>query len=208
MADYTLIAEGGRTTGTRPSGRLRSGGRVPAVVYGHGSAPLSISVDGRELRHALSTDAGLNQLLNLEVDGTRLLALARELQRHPVRNTVIHVDFQIVGRDEVISAEVPITLVGEAKEVEVVKGVIEQPLLSLTINATPGNIPSAIEVDITELQVGDQIRVGELGLPAGVTTDVDPDEAVVIVAPAAVEIDETADAPGDAASGAAAADDA
>jgi large subunit ribosomal protein L25 len=118
------------------------------------------------------------------------LALARELQRHPVRNTVIHVDFQIVRRDEVISAEVPITLVGEAKEVEVVKGVIEQPLLSLTINATPGTIPSAIEVDISELQVGDQIRVGDLALPAGVTTDVDPDEAVVIVAAGAVEIDE------------------
>jgi large subunit ribosomal protein L25 len=174
MADYTLIAEGGRTIGSRPSGRLRLRGRVPAVVYGHGSEPLAISVDGRELRHALSTDAGLNQLLNLEVDGTRHLALARELQR----------------RDEVISAEVPLTLVGEAKEVELVKGLVEQPLLALTIHATPGTIPSAIEIDISHLQIGDQIRVGDLALPPGVTTDVDADETVVLAVPRAIEGDD------------------
>jgi large subunit ribosomal protein L25 len=190
MADYTLIAEGGRAIGSRSSGRLRLAGRVPAVLYGHSSEPLAISVDGRELRHALSTDAGLNQLLNLEVDGTRHLALARELQRHPVRNTVVHVDFQIVGRDEVISAEVPLTLVGEAKEVEVLKGLIEQPLLSLTINATPGAIPSAVEIDISQLQIGDQIRVSDLVLPAGVTTDVDPEETVVMAVARALEAEE------------------
>jgi large subunit ribosomal protein L25 len=199
MAEYTLIAKGGRTTGSRPSGRLRTTGRVPAVVYGHGSAPLSISVDGRELRHALSTGAGLNQLLNLEVDGDSHLALARELQRHPVRNTVVHVDFQIVRRDEVISAEVPVTLVGEAKEVETARGLIEQPLLSLTVNATPGTIPSGIEVDITELRIGDQIRVGDLALPAGVTTDVDPEETVVIAASSSTqsESDDAGEAAGE-----------
>jgi large subunit ribosomal protein L25 len=193
MAEYTLIAEGGRTTGSRSAGRLRSTGRVPAVVYGHGTAPLSVSVDGRELRHALSSDAGLNQLLNLEVDGERHLTLARELQRHPVRNTVVHVDFQIVSRDEVISAEVPVILVGEAKEVEVAKGLIEQPLLSLTVNATPGAIPSSIEVDVTELTIGDMIRVGDLALPAGVTTDIDPDETVVIAAASSTEADVATD---------------
>jgi len=190
MADYTLVAEAGRTTGTRSTGRLRATGRVPAVVYGHGSAPISISVDGRELRHALSTDAGLNQLLNLEVDGTHHLALARELQRHPVRNTVIHVDFQIVRRDEVISADVPIVLVGEAKDIEVAKGLIEQPLLTLTINATPGTIPQSIELDISELQIGDQIRISDLALPAGVTTDLDPEEIVVIASASAAELAE------------------
>jgi large subunit ribosomal protein L25 len=202
MAEITLIAEGGRTTGTRSSGRLRSSGRIPAVVYGHGSAPLSVSVDARELRHALSTDAGLNQLLNLEVDGERHLTLARELQRHPVRNTVVHVDFQIVGRDEVISADVSIILVGEAKEVEVAKGLIEQPLLSISVNATPGAIPSSIEVDVTELSIGDQIRVGDLVLPDGVTTDVDPDEAVVIASASSTEADVASeDAASDAGSG-------
>ena len=193
MAEYTLIAEGGRTTGSRPSGRLRSTGRIPAVVYGHGSAPLSVSVDARELRHALSSEAGLNQLLNLELDGERHLTLARELQRHPVRNTVVHVDFQIVRRDELISADVPLILIGEAREVEMAKGIIEQPLTSLSVNATPATIPSSIEVDISALNVGDNIRVGDLDLPEGVTTDVDVEETVVMATTSAAEIAEEAE---------------
>jgi large subunit ribosomal protein L25 len=179
MAEITLLAEPGRVTGTRASGRLRTAGRIPGVVYGHGTDPVSVSVDARELRHALSTDAGLNQLLEVHIGDQRLLTLARELQRHPVRNTVTHVDFQIVRRDEVIAADVPIVLVGESKSVETERGVISQPLTQLTIHATPGAIPSSIEVDITDMVVGDAIRVGDLPLPSGVTTEVDPEEAVV-----------------------------
>ena len=108
-------------------------------------------MDGRDLRHALSGDAGLNQLLSLKVGSDTHLALARALQRHPVRHTVLHVDFQIVRRDEVISAEVPIVLVGEAKAVEQEKGLVEQLLTSLTVNATPDRIPRHIEVDISDL---------------------------------------------------------
>jgi large subunit ribosomal protein L25 len=180
MAEITLVAEPGRETGSAASRRLRSAGRVPAVVYGHGVDGVSVSVDGRDLRHALSGEAGLNQLLNLRVGSDTHLALARVIQRHPVRHTVLHVDFQIVARDEVISAEVPITLTGEAREVEQERGVIEQPLSSLTVNATPTRIPSSIEVDISGLKLGESIRVGDLVLPAGVTTDVPEDEAVVV----------------------------
>lgn len=203
MAEYTLTAESGRQTGSRPSGRLRSAGRIPGVLYGHGTEPQSLSVDARELRLALSTDAGLNQLLNLEVEGTSHLALARELQRHPVRHTVTHVDFLIVRRDEIISADVPLTLVGEAKEVETARGLIEQPLTSLTVNATPAAIPPGIEIDISALVVGDAIRVGDIQLPDGVTTDVDPEEAVVVAAASTVAAEvaeeEAAGAEGEAA---------
>ena len=204
MAEITLLAETGRTTGTRASGRLRNAGRIPAVIYGHGTAPLTVSVDGRELRHALSTEAGLNQLLEVEVDGQRLLSLARELQRHPVRNTVTHVDFQIVRRDEIISAEVPIVLSGEAKAVETSRGVVSQPLTSLTVLATPGSIPGHIEVDISDLAIGDSIRVGDLTLPSGVTTEVDVDETVVIATTSAVDAEvaaETAEAAAESAAG-------
>ena len=122
MAEITLVAEPGRPTGSAASRRLRAAGRIPAVVYGHGGAGTSVSVDGRDLRHALSGEAGLNQLLSLQVGSDTHLALARAIQRHPVRHTVLHVDFQIVRRDEVISAEVPIVLVGEARAVEQEKG--------------------------------------------------------------------------------------
>ena len=100
-----------------------------------------MSVDGRELRHALSGESGLNQLLSLKVGSDTHLALARSLQRHPVRHTVIHVDFQIVRRDEVIAADVPIVLVGEAKAVEQEKGLVEQLLTSLDGQRHAGRIP-------------------------------------------------------------------
>ena len=192
MAESTLVAESGRTTGSSASRRLRAGGRIPAVVYGHGLEARSVSVDARELRHALSGQSGLNQLLSLKIGSDTHLAVARSLQRHPVRHTVVHVDFQVVRRDEIISADVPIIVVGEAKAVEQEKGIVEQQLTSLAIHATPDKIPGNIEVDISALTVGDGIRVGDLTLPSGVTTDVPPDDVVVLatVSRAAVELEE------------------
>jgi large subunit ribosomal protein L25 len=149
-------------------------------------------VDARDLRHALSGDAGLNQLLSLQVGSETHLALARSLQRHPVRHTVVHVDFLIVRRDEVIAADVPIVLVGEAKAVEQEQGLVEQQLTALSVNAVPDRIPAHLEVDISELAVGDTVRVGDLRLPAGVTTDVAADEPIVLatVSRAAIELEE------------------
>ncbi|HET6963983.1 MAG TPA: 50S ribosomal protein L25 [Acidimicrobiales bacterium] len=196
MAEITLVAEPGRTTGSSESRRLRAAGRVPAVVYGHGIEGISISVDGRELRHALSGDAGTNQLLELKIGSDSHLAMARVLQRHPVRHTVLHVDFQIVRRDEVISAEVPIVLTGEAKSVAQEGGLVEQQLTALTVRATPARIPNSIEVDITDLNVGEGIRVGDLPLPSGVATEVPEDEIVVIasISTVAAEAAELAEA--------------
>jgi large subunit ribosomal protein L25 len=189
MAELTLVAEAGRVTGSSESRRLRAAGRIPAVVYGHGMDGISVSVDGRDLRHALSGQSGTNQLLELKIGSDSHLALARVLQRHPVRHTVVHVDFQIVRRDEVVSAEVPIVLIGEAKTVEQERGLVEQPLTSLTVNATPAAIPNSIEVDISDLKVGEGIRVGDLKLPPGATTDVHEDEIVVMASISRVEAD-------------------
>jgi large subunit ribosomal protein L25 len=187
MAEISLVAEPGRATGSSESKRIRRTGRIPAVVYGHGIDALAVSVDARDFRHALSGDAGLNQLLSLEVDGRSHLTLARVLQRHPVRNTVIHVDFQVVRRDEIVAADVPVVLVGEAKAVEAERGIIEQPLTTLTVNANPGNIPNELTYDISALEVGVTIRVGDLTLPNGVTTDVDPEEPVIVAATSTLE---------------------
>lgn len=191
MPEITLVAEPDRTTGSAESRRLRATGRIPAVVYGHGTEAVSVSVDGRDLRHALSGAAGLNQLLNLKIAGDEHLALARSLQRHPVRHTLLHVDFLIVRRDEVISAEVPLILTGEAIEVEREKGIIEHQLSSLTVRATPSQIPPQLEVDISALTIGEGIRVGDLTLPDGVTTDTPADEVIVLatIPRAAIELE-------------------
>ena len=183
MAEITLPVESGRPIGSRSSGRLRAAGKIPGVVYGHGIDPVPVAVDARALRTALTTEAGLNALLNLELDGTSHLTLARELQRHPVRHTVVHVDFQVVSRDEVIAAEVPIHIVGEATKVLKADGVVDQQLFSLTVHATPGRIPNVVEVDVSALEIGDAVRVGDLRLPTGVTTEVDPEVTVAVAQP-------------------------
>ena len=142
--------------------RLRREGKIPGVIYGHGTDPLPVAVVARELRAALNSEAGANQLLSLDTGSGTYLALAREMQRHPVAQTVTHVDFVIVRRDEVISADVPITLVGEAIEVHHGDGLVEQQMFTLPINALPTAIPSSIEADISGLTIGGQVRVSDL----------------------------------------------
>jgi large subunit ribosomal protein L25 len=178
MAEITLVAELGRETGSSASRRLRRTGHLPAVIYGHGMEPVAVTVGGRDLRAALSAH-GLNQVLTLDVDGVKRLVLARQLQRHPVSHTVAHVDFQVVSRDEIVNAEVPIVIVGNALKVELDRGVVQHNLSTLSIRSTPGQIPEEVQVDISDLEVGGAVRVGDLRLPKGVTTDVDPEETVV-----------------------------
>src|SRR5947209_393206 len=180
MAEIPIAAEAGRLVGSAQSRRLRSAGKVPAVVYGLGVDPLPLAVDAKDLRAALTTDAGLNALLALEVDGATHLTMAKVVQRHPVRGTVAHVDFQIVRRDEVVTAEVPIVLVGEATLVHRDDGHVDHQLFNIAVQAVPGRIPNAVEVDISGLTIGQTIRVAELGLPTGVTIEIDPEAPVVV----------------------------
>jgi len=201
MAEITLVAETGRTTGSRSARRLRADGRIPGVVYGPGVDPIAVSVSARELRGALTTDAGLNAVLSLKVGGERYLTMARELQRHPVRGSVTHVDFQVVDPNREVTAEVQITLVGEALEVTRGDGVVEQQLFSLTVRARPADIPTHLEVDISELVIGAAVRVSDIALPATVTTDVDPEAVVAAGQPPRVQAAEEAPAEGEEAAG-------
>ena len=200
MEEVSLVADVGRVKGSAEARRLRTTGKVPGVLYGHGIDPLSLTVGSRDLRAALTSEAGLNALISLEVGGKRHLAMARQLQRHPVRRTVDHVDFVVVRRDEVVSAEVNVHLVGEALEIERADGLVEQQLFSLLVHATPADIPNAIEVDISSLSIGEAIRVGDLALPPGVTTEVDPEDTVVAgqASRTAAEVEEGAPEPGEA----------
>jgi large subunit ribosomal protein L25 len=179
MAEFTLVAEAGRSVGTRPARRTRADGRIPAVVYGSGVAPIAVTVAARDLRAALTTDAGLNAVLSLQLEGKNYLTMARELQRHPVRGTVIHVDFQVVDPNRQIAADVPIALVGEALELHRADGLLDQQLFSLPVKARPADIPAHLEVDITEVVIGSAIRVSDIALPDGVITELEPESVVV-----------------------------
>src|SRR3954452_17496515 len=152
MAEITLAAETGRATGSRASGRLRAEGKVPATVYGLGREPTTVSVVWRELRAALTTDAGLNALINLAVDGHETeLTIMKDMQRHAIRRDVLHVDFLRVSRDVAIEVDVPIVLTGEAEDITRNDGVVDHLLFQLTVRAKPGAIPNEISVDISGL---------------------------------------------------------
>jgi large subunit ribosomal protein L25 len=183
MAEVVLAAEVGRPLGSRAVRRLRREGKIPGVIYGHGTEPVPIAVGARELRVALTGEAGINQLLSLNTGSGTYLTIAREMQRHPVAQTVTHVDFVIVRRDEVITADVPVVLVGEAIEVQHGDGLVEQQTFTLAIRALPADIPASLEADISGLTIGGQVRVSDLSLPQGVTTDVDLETPVVMGQP-------------------------
>lgn len=202
----TLTADTGRITGSRSSTRLRDEGRVPAIVYGLGREAVSVSVSWPELRKALTTEAGTNALITLDVDGTKDLTIVKDLQRHPVRRNVLHIDFLRVDPDALVSVDVPINLVGIAREVEGRRGIVDQPLKTLAIKAKPTDIPSFLECDVTDLELGGAITVATLSLPAGVSTDVDPDTQVVLGLSTRFSIE--ADAEGEEAEGAEASADA
>ncbi len=178
MAELVLKAETGRETGTRESKRLRSEGRVPAVVYGLKDGPVSVSVEWPSLRKVITTEAGLNALITLDIEGSQQLSIVKDLQRHPVRRDVLHVDFIRIDAEAEIEVEVPIVLTGEAREVIAKNGMVDQTLHNLTVFSRPDSIPTELVVDVSDLDVGDSVRVGDLELPTGVRTELDEEDAV------------------------------
>ena len=180
MDEIVLTASPARTTGTRTSRRIRRDGLVPGVLYGLGAESVTVAVDWSDLRRALTTEAGVNAIIQLEVEGERHMSIIKDLQRHPVRRDVLHVDFLRIDPTRDVTVDVPIVLVGEARELIAADGMVDQNLFTLSVNAPPDRLPTALEVDISALTVGDSIRVGDLSLPVGVSTDVDPEDAVAV----------------------------
>jgi large subunit ribosomal protein L25 len=180
MPDVALSANLREERGSKSARRLRREGQIPAVLYGHGSDPLSITIEARALRQAYASQSGGGVLFGLSLEGKDHLVITREIQRHPVRRTINHIDFQIVSRDEIIPGDVSIQLIGEALAVTRNEGNVEHSLMSIRVHAKPADMPASIEVDITDLEIGQAIRVSDLNLPSGVTIDIDPETAVVL----------------------------
>ncbi len=210
MEETTLVAQGNRPKGSGPARRLRAAGRIPAVVYGHGSDPLSISVDRREFRNLVKI-AGSNALISLDIDGETELSIIKDMQQHPVKDRVDHIDFQLIRRDEAIAVEVHIDQIGEPEELLRIGGLVQTQMTTLLVNAPAGEIPRSVEIDVSELEEGGAVRVGDIVLPAGVTTDIDPETVVasgIVTRAAAAELEEDGemlegaeDAEGEAADG-------
>jgi len=177
----TLTAVAGRATGSANSRRLRTEDRIPGVLYGHGMSPVSLSVARRDLRVALSGPAGANTVLALNVDGNTFNAVVKEMQRHPVKRTVSHVDFIQVNLNEEITVQVPVHLTGNAKAVVSAGGLVDPAVDTIEVRTTPTNIPNEVLIDISDMQTDSVIRLADIKLPAGVVATGDADMPVVTV---------------------------
>jgi large subunit ribosomal protein L25 len=180
MDQIVVTATAGRALGTRPSRRLRAEGKLPGVVYGLGKDPLSIAVDYAELRDALKTAAGLNTVLELDVDGAATeTVIVRSVQRHPIKRVVTHADFLRVDPNQLVRVKVPIKLIGDDSAVTNEGGMVEQHLFEVEVEVSPLDIPDDIEADLSTVTLDRGINVGDLVFPAGVTPLIAEDISVV-----------------------------
>ena len=191
MAEIKLGAAVRTRIGSAESRRLRRAGSVPAVLYGQQAESTAVVVNARELHAALHTEAGLNAVITLEVNGTNHTTLARELQRHPTRGDITHLDFLQISLTETVSAEVGIDFEGVPRGVRDDGGIVETIRNAVNLEALPTAIPSSIVLDIDDLGIGDVLRVSDLPAIEGVEYTDDPETGLVTVSvPAAVVAEE------------------
>lgn len=169
MASVSLNAEPRTETGTGVARKLRQAGRVPAVIYGHGRDPQPLSVNTREVDKLLSTISAGSTVIELGVDGRTARTLIREIQRHPFKRHIVHIDFQELVAGEKITVSIPLRFTGTAEGVRNSGGILEEVMHQVHLRLDPANIPDHIDVDVTPLTIGHSIHVRELKLPEGVT---------------------------------------
>ena len=191
MASASLSAEARTETGKGVARKLRAAGRVPAVVYGHAREAQALSLQTRELEKLLSSIATGSTVVELTLGGATTKTLIREVQRHPFKKQILHVDFQELVAGEKVTVEIPLVFVGIPEGVRLSGALLEQILHSIEVLVDPANIPNHIDVDVTNLAMGHSLHVNELSLPAGLEVLTEQDATVcAVVAPRAV-VEET-----------------
>lgn len=192
-AQLSATARTGRGKGAARS--LRRDGRLPAVIYGHSREPLSLSVPGREFERLLERVAAENTVIELSIDGSMSRTLIREIQRHPISRSVLHVDFQELVAGERVIVRIPIVLQGIPEGVRSSGGIMSQIMQELECRVDPLNMPSRIEVDVTDVSIGHSIHVSEITIPEGVEVLDEPESTICVVA--APKEEEVAPPPGE-----------
>jgi large subunit ribosomal protein L25 len=192
MASAQLSASARDIGGKGVARKLRSEGRVPAVVYGHGREPQPLSINTRELERLLDRIAAESTVIDLDIDGKGARTLIREIQRHPFKRQILHVDFQELVAGEKITVRLPIVLVGVPDGVRMDGGVLDQTMRELEVEVDPSNIPNHVELDVTSLTIGSSVHVRDIPLPEGVEVLEDEDASVCVVSAPIAAVEETA----------------
>jgi large subunit ribosomal protein L25 len=184
--ETTLKAHTRDDRGKGAARKLRAQGLVPGVLYGHGVTPVAITLSGQDLLHFFHANRGNATVVDLDVDGTVHMVIPREIQKDHLHGRYVHIDFLAVRRDEKVKMSIEIHEVGEAAGVKT-GGVIEHHLREVEIECLPGDVPEQLEADVSDLELGDMLRVGDLPVPTGVTFLTDLDTPVIsVVTPAAL----------------------
>jgi large subunit ribosomal protein L25 len=188
VGEYSIVAEERTGTGKGANRKLRATGRIPAIVYGRGKPTRQVTLDPTPLAKMLkSADSGINTLIDLRIGSQETVVLVREIQRDPVSGRWIHADLFELDLQKTIEVRVPLHIVGKPMGVEN-GGILDHPLREVEIECLPRAIPDSVEVDVSNLDVGDSIHVRDLVLPEGATMLSDPDLAVAsVVLPKAEE---------------------
>jgi large subunit ribosomal protein L25 len=186
MATASLKATAREEFGTGAARKIRQSGNIPAVIYGHGREPQSLSLEAREVERLLGTISAASTVIELAVDGSTARTLIREIQRHPVKRNILHIDFQQLVAGEKVTVSVRIRFTGTADGVRNSGGILAETMHELSVRCDPSLIPDHVEVDVTPLTIGHSIHVRDLTLPEGVQV-LDDEGATVCVctAPAA-----------------------
>jgi large subunit ribosomal protein L25 len=187
MASANLSVSTRDSSGKGSSRSLRQSGRVPAIIYGHGREPQALSINTRDLEKLLEHISAENTVIDLDVDGKSSRTLIREIQRHPFKRQILHVDFQELVAGEKVTVRVPVILVGVPDGVRMDGGILDQTMRELEVEVDPANIPNHIEVDVTKMVIGSSLHVSDITLPEGVEVVAEDDASVAVVsAPRAV----------------------
>ena len=167
-------------SGSAESRRLRNAGSLPAVIYGMGMDPVSVVLDAREFNNALRSETGANTILNLEVGKKKYTALAREIQKHPYKNEFLHVDLIQIDLTKTVEADVQINFIGTPIGVKEEGGLVQTVNATISISTLPTNIPSSLDLDISELNVGENATATDVELPDGVELASEDDESILV----------------------------
>jgi len=184
MAQAVAIKAQKRTTRGKGAARqLRAAGRVPAVIYGHGREPEALSLGASELERALIGIAAESTIIDLDVEGAPVKTLIREIQRHPYKPAILHVDFYEVHAGEKITVSVPIRIVGVPDGVRNQGGILDQVLREVEIEVLPSDIPERVDLDVTDLRIGDSRHIADLVIPNAEILEEADTTICVVVAP-------------------------
>lgn len=192
MATATLTATTRAGTGKGAARKLRAAQQIPAVIYGHNREPQSLALDGRTLELMLERVAFETTVIELNIDGTTSRTLIREIQRHPYKKQVLHIDFQELVAGERVTVDVPLVLVGTPVGVRTSGGVLDQIMREITVEVDPSSIPNHVDVDVSALDLNDSVHVRDLPLPDGVDVLDELDATVCVVVPPRVEAEAAA----------------